>query len=309
MRLKWIFLAAMLLPVCLRAGGVTAKQADQIIADLVQHVTPEQYAAMAKLCDVRDKQFRKEYRGAEIPAEFAVLGCERVSLSWGCCDIYFDVKAVEYAFLRIDTSARNQIARMVVWYYGGQRQKVVWIKDPAAEEPFHPKGRVLTVHVTAFGFGSELVITESVIMAIRRNGLAGGQDEIVAQRKLTPSEVQWVKDAIGRIPRDAFGKVYWATNILDGGGMTFGFSSDGEPSPKDIVLANAWCGEVAELTKIVQKLAPEGIRVPNRKSLSDPQAKVEVYPIDQFRSSELAFWHEETPQWPEGEAFPDASRA
>jgi len=282
MKLMWIILVAVLLPVCVRAGGVTAKQADQIITDLLQQVTPEQYAAMAKLCDVKDKHFRKEYRGAAIPPEFAVLGCERVSLSWGCCDIYFDVKAVEYAFLRIGTSPRNQIATMVVDYYGGQKQRVVWIKDPAAEEPFHPKGRVLTVHVTSFGFGSELVITESAILAIQRNGLAGGQDEIVAQRKLTPTEVQRVKDAIARISKTSLGKAYVATDILDGGGMTFGFSSDGTRSSQDIVLGNAWCDDVAELTKVVQKLAPGKFRLPDRKSLSKAGAHVVVGPIDQF---------------------------
>lgn len=68
--------------------------------------------------------------------------------------------------------------------------------------------------------------------------------------------------------------------------MTFGFSSDGEPSPRDIVLGNAWCDDVAELTKVVQKLAPGNFRLPDRKSLSKPKGHVVVVPVEQFWPAE-----------------------
>ena len=88
MKWKWTVLAVLLLPVGVVAFlNVRDYRRYRFITEIERYVTAEQFAAMARLCEVKVKGFHKEYVGAEIPPEFAVLSPVSVKKSWGCTEV------------------------------------------------------------------------------------------------------------------------------------------------------------------------------------------------------------------------------
>ncbi len=305
MRLKWILWTerALLLAVVITIGALTFLNVRdyrryKFITELERHVTPEQFAAMAKRCDVKGREECGSYRGAAIPAEFAVLKPLDVAISRGTCDVKLYERGLAYAYLRIDSSPRNQRAHVFYDFEGDQKGHEVWLRDPVAEEPFHPKGRVLTVDLWGMDEGRQVVITNDVLMVVAQSCVAGGQDEIVLKRPLNAEEVQRIRTAVVHIQPSDRGKRY-TTGVCDGLTMHLGFTEDGTPSREDMTLDNAWCDSVAEVTELVSSLLPTELRLPAKSDLYGQElegAKIHVYTNEEW-AVRSAMRRDDYPRW------------
>lgn len=286
MKAKWIIWAerGLLLTVVLAISMLTFLNVRdyrryKFITELERHVTPEQFVAMAKRCDVKDRGDCGRYKGTLIPEEFAVLKPLDVALSRGTCDVKLYERGIAYAYLRIDTSPRNQRAHVFYDFDGGQKGHEVWLRDPEAEEPFRPKGRILTVNAWGMDEGRQIVITDAGLLVIAQSCVVGGQDEIVLKRALNADELQRIRAAVAHIPQNDRGKMYM-TGVCDGLTMHLVFTDDGTPSREDITLDNAWCDSVAEVTELISSLLPGALRLPGRQDLFRPEwegARIHVY--------------------------------
>ncbi len=273
MKVKWIIWAerGLLLTVVLAISVLTFLNVRdyrryKFITELERHVTPEQFAAMARVCDVKERREFKSYKGAAIPVEFAALSPLDVSASWGLCDVKLYERGLAYAYLRINSSPRNQRAHVFYNFDGDQRGHDVWLRDPAAEEPFHPKGRLLTIGTWSLDESRRYVITGDLLLVIETSGTVGRQDEILFRRELDSAERQRVRETIARIPQANRGKIY-TTGAADGLTMHLAFSEDGSPSGDDMQLDNAWCDAVAEIVGVISGLVPAELRLPGRDEL------------------------------------------
>lgn len=305
MRLKWILWTerALLMAIVLAVGVLTFLNVRdyrryKFITELERHVTPEQFAAMAKRCDVKGREDCGSYKGVAIPSEFAILNPLDVAISRGICDVKLYERGLAYAYLRIDTSPRNQRAHVFYDFEGDQKGHEVWLRDPAAEEPFRPKGRLLTVDLWGMDEGRQVLITNDVLMVISQSCVVGGQDEIVLKRALNAEEVQRIRSAVAHIPQCDRGKRYM-TGVLDGVTMHLVFSADGAPSPDDMTLDNAWCDSVAEVTVLLSSLLPEELRLPNKSDLYGLEragANIHVYTNEEW-AVRSAMRRDDYPRW------------
>ena len=143
-------------------------------------------------------------------------------------------------------------------------------------------GRILTVGFWTEAGSIEVVFKADSLLAISHSHTVGGQDEIVAQRSLQEVEVRRIRNALLGIPADCHGKVY-RKHIDDGIHMWLRFSDNGESSPQDIRLENAWCDGVAEVAGVVSALVPGEVEVPTRDVMQPPylNAPVEILTISE----------------------------
>ncbi|MBK8475767.1 MAG: hypothetical protein IPL39_05495 [Opitutaceae bacterium] len=291
MKWKWLVLGIPLLPIAVLAFlNVRDYRRYKFITELERHVTPEQFAVMARVCEGRDK---REYRDTEVPKAYAVLGAESVNIGDRSAEAKLYDRGHAYAYLQLRVSACNQKALVFYDFDGrGQQGRDVWLKDTKAEELFHPTDRVLTLLVWTFGPDREYVVTKDSLIVFSRDS---GWSKVVGQRRLLEVDVRRVRDAIGRIGSETRGRAYKAGS-LDGCTMVYRLSVDGTPSDQDILVENTWCEALNEVTAVLAELAPAECPLPPREWMQSPgrDGTPQIIPISEVNRSDVQL---DYPRW------------
>ena len=284
MKWKRIILAAVLLPVgVLTVLNVRDYRRYKFITELERHVTPEQFAAMARVCEEKGRQASAEFSRVEFAPEFAVLRPLAMYASIRGLIVKLYEQGDARAVLHVAASSRNQCADVSYDFFGESKWHEVWMKSPDAEAPFRPRNRVLTVSVSFLGKHIEYIVTRDALLVLSH---VNGWPEIVARRDLSESDVGGLREVIGRIPREKQGKAY---KMVDRGecNVEFRFSEDGARSSEDIMLVDAWCDAVTEVVAVVSALAPSEFPVPRELiQRSDLGWKPKVVPIADAEKSD-----------------------
>lgn len=111
------------------------------------------------------------------------------------------------------------------------------------------------------------IVLPDRLLVIDRIKTIGGSDQIVADRPLKAEDRRVIENAIVKLPATVRGQAFDG-GAVDGIGLRVSFSPDGAPNQStDVVLENAWCGELGELVEVISTAAGKDPAIPFRTAI------------------------------------------
>lgn len=186
-------------------------------------------------------------------------------------------------FLTFEKTDENESVEMCDYVYGFSDAREVWVRDQAAYDFLHPKGRVVTLAQGTMHEYIEWIVLPDEVRVIVRPGSGGAI--VLGRRTITAEEKRAVERTAKAIPAVVRGK-HFQSGIIDGIHLFVLFAGDGRRGPDDIELDNTWREEAGPLVDLVEQLSPKGNEL---KFRSIVEQEIKEYP----RSQSAVAWSEQ----------------
>lgn len=222
--------------------------------DRIESLSPKDWEGIADYAKgvERPRRFAK----GTAPTPLSVLKPLGGSFSKGFVEVSIYEMGDAYLSIRVSTSPRNQEIIYFTNSMGPQRTQVLWNRNPEFVRSVSPIDRLVTVTQWSSS-GQSWIVTRDAIVVIRQRKYEGEDDVVVGRAPLDAAGLARITRSIEGISAGSRGKHHNADDVHDGFSLEVRFSPNGEKSPDDITLSNAWSDEVRPLLDAVSTLGPK----------------------------------------------------
>lgn len=221
----------------------------------VETISNAEIRSLADYCRQVEKPLR--FEGSNAPTALQPLKPINGTLYPGSCDALLYELGDISLWVRISTSALNQEIAYFTNASGRQHKKIIWSRNPEYARQLNPLNRIITVRVSwMLSRTLEWIVLPDRLMVIERAHTTGSDDTILAKGPLTNTALASIKSALNEIGLSVRGKHY-TSGASDGIHLHLNLGTDGENTPDDIIIENAWIEAIGPLLRTISKIAPK----------------------------------------------------
>ena len=141
---------------------------------------------------------------------------------------------------------------------------------------FAKSGRILTIEQWRSPEGMAWAVQEHQIVVYRLFDYVNSKDQLVAIKPLTPEQSRAIKDAIERLPEDAFGYCHDAGLSTGAPMLRLGFRQDGTLDPRGIEVSGHYPDWIKNVVDLVSSASQPEAPITFSRVISDYRARIEA---------------------------------
>lgn len=141
---------------------------------------------------------------------------------------------------------------------------------------FAESGRILTIEQWRSPEGMAWAVQDRQIVVYRMFDYADGKDQLVATKPITVEQSKAIREAIERLPKDAFGYCHEAGLSTDAPMLRLGFRSDGAIDSHGIEVNGHLPTWIEEVVWLVSSASPPEAPISFRQVISDYRERINV---------------------------------